>query len=109
MHTSNNRSGTTHNIISHDLNLHSGVVSKSALGTYSTTQQAYQAKPVKFSHHKLKSITEIRDLVHPSAVNKTEGHDSAIKAEANTFARKDGIFTHLYNSAARIKEPAFKI
>ena len=59
---------------------------------------------MNFSNHKLKSITEIRDLAHLHAVNKNVEHDNAIKAEAKTFARKDGIFTHLYNSAARIKE-----
>ena len=53
----------------------------------------------------MKSITEISDLAHSNAIHLNNEHESALKAEGpKTFARKDGIFTHLYISAARIKE-----
>ena len=81
----NNRSGTNLNIITHEPNLISGVL---RITTDITT-------------NRLKGVTEFRDLIHPSAANENEAHKSAIAKNEKVFARKDGIFTHVYNSAAR--------
>ena len=51
--------------------------------------------------NRLKGVTEFRDLMHPSAVNENEAHKAAMAKNAKVFARKDGMFTHIYNSAAR--------
>ena len=61
---------------------------------------------VNYSNHKMKGmITEIQDLEHLNAKNVSIEHGFAVnQGGIKAFARKDGIFTHLYNSAARIKE-----
>ena len=83
----NNRSGTNLNIITHEPNLISGVLRISGATTL---------RP-----NRLKGVTEFRDLIHPSAANENEAHKSAMAKNEKVFARKDGIFTHVYNSAAR--------
>ena len=90
--TEYNRSGQSHNIISHEPNMHSGALSAS-LKLESTGR-----------HNKLKGITEIRDLLHISKANANVDHGQAMAQENKVFARKDGMFTHLYNSSKRFGE-----
>ena len=83
----NNRSGTNLNIISHEPNLHSGVI------------RINPATPLRAN--RLKGVTEFRDLTHPSAANENKAHKTAMAKNQKVFARKDGMFTHIYSSAAR--------
>jgi len=50
------------------------------------------------------NITQIRDLQHCGKSLANEDYGVAIKSDPRVFARKDGIFTHLYNSAHRFGE-----
>ena len=52
----------------------------------------------------MKGIGEIDDLKRSTAINRNVDHVGAMSGNQNVFARKDGIFTHLYNSAARFGE-----
>ena len=80
----------THNIISHEPNDYTPAIS-------------YTERLSK-SFARSKGIAEIDDLKRITAVNKNVDHVKAIKEADRVFARKDGIFTHLYNSAARFGE-----
>lgn len=51
-----------------------------------------------------KGVAEYTDLQRPTALNKNVDHEKAIGMNPQVFKRKDGIFTHLYNSAARFGE-----
>lgn len=51
-----------------------------------------------------KGIAEIDDLKRLTSINKNVDHIGAMTNHERVFARKDGIFTHLYNSAARFGE-----
>ena len=92
--TANNRSGVQHNIITNESNRYSAALEPST--------------KLSMSYGRAKGVTEIRDLLHPSKVNTNADHGSALGANKQVFARKDGMFTHLYNSAARFGEVAFK-
>ena len=56
------------------------------------------------NYRRQKGIAEIDDLKRPTAINKNVDHIAAMSGAEKIFARKDGIFTHLYNSAARFGE-----
>ena len=79
-----------HNIISHEPNVHAPVVSYTERLSKSFARQ--------------KGIAEINDLKRSTAVNRNVDHIAAMSGHERIFARKDGIFTHLYNSAARFGE-----
>ena len=51
-----------------------------------------------------RGIAEIDDLKRLTAINRNRDHTMAMTGNERVFARKDGIFTHLYNSAARFGE-----
>ena len=51
-----------------------------------------------------KGIAEIDDLKRLTATNRNVDHIAAMTGNERVFSRKDGIFTHLYNSAARFGE-----
>ena len=54
--------------------------------------------------NKKKSITEIRDLSHLSAINYSEDYQVGYRQNPNIFKKKDGMMTHLYNAAHRFGE-----
>ena len=56
------------------------------------------------SHNKQKGVAEIKELLHSSKPNVNLDYQKAFQNDARTFARKDGMFTHVYNSAARFGE-----
>ena len=88
--TINNRGSESYNIITCDPNLVSGSMSNS--------QKQHQ------SHNRLKGVGEIRELLHSSAINTNQSHKKALEQNQKAFTRKEGMFTHLYNSAARFGE-----
>ena len=49
-------------------------------------------------------ITEIRDLAGPNKVHAHPDYQKAFKEDPNVFKRQNGIYTHLYNAAARFGE-----
>ena len=49
-----------------------------------------------------KSIAEYTDFERNTAVRPNYDHAQALANDPSVFHRKDGIFTHLYNSAARL-------
>ena len=51
-----------------------------------------------------KGITEFRDLSGPNAGNKNPEYNKAWEESHNMFKRQNGIFTHLYDAAARFGE-----
>ena len=57
---------------------------------------------------RVKGVAEFSDLKHPYAANKNADHVRALAQDNGTFKRKEGIFTDVYNSAARFGEVAFK-
>ena len=80
-----------HNIITHEENRHGCLA----------------AQPEKLNvtmHGRFRGISEFNDLARPTALNSNADHAKALGENAGVFRRKDGIFTHLYNSAARFGE-----
>ena len=53
---------------------------------------------------RFRGISEFNDLARSTAFNSNVDHINALSQNAGVFKRKDGIFTHLYNSAARFGE-----
>ena len=53
---------------------------------------------------RFRGISEFNDLSRLTARNHNPDHNMALTQNAGVFKRKDGIFTHLYNSAARFGE-----
>ena len=51
-----------------------------------------------------KGITEIRDILGGNSCNMNPDHVKAMKGNTDVFKRQNGIFTHLYNAAARFGE-----
>lgn len=51
-----------------------------------------------------KGITEFRDLMGPNSKNRNPDHVNAMDQNSEVFRRQNGIFTHLYNAAARFGE-----
>ena len=88
--TINNRSSAEHNIITNEENVHSGALK--------------QSLRLQQSHNRLKGVAEVREMLHISKTNANEDHKKAFEGNQRVFARKDGIFTHVYNSAARFGE-----
>lgn len=88
--TLNNRSSVTHNIITGEDNKYS-----------------FNTKPglldMQVCNRKL-GITEIRDLAGPNKVHAHPDYQKAFKEDPNVFKRQNGIYTHLYNAAARFGE-----
>ena len=85
-----NRGSVSHNIITNEPNRYSAVLSPALM----------QEK----SHGRLKGITEVQDLARLTVVRSNPNHSSQLSESKKAFARKDGMFTHLYNSAARFGE-----
>ena len=88
--TANNLNSVRHNIISHEENKFTPAMS--------FTQRCDK------NFRRTKGIAEIDDLKRITAVNRNVDHTHAKTGNERVFARKDGIFTHLYNSAARFGE-----
>ena len=89
--TLNNRNSVRHNIITHEENTLCPVL----------------AQPEKLSvtlAGRARGISEFNDLARSTALNANPDHSRALSKDAGVFKRKDGIFTHLYNSAARFGE-----
>ena len=64
-----------------------------------------QMKPGILDHqafNRKKGITEFRDLM--TKANKNMDHNNALDKNEGVFKRHNGIFTHLYNAAARFGE-----
>lgn len=80
----------THNIITGNENLYS-----------------YNQKPglldTQVSNRKL-GITEIKDLAGPNKVHAHPDYQKAFATNPNNFKKQNGIYTHLYNAAARFGE-----
>ena len=55
----------------------------------------------KATNNRTKGITEIRDLLRPTAVNVNKDHARAVLDNPEVFKKRDGANTHLYNAAAR--------
>lgn len=86
----NNRSSVTHNII-----------------TGGDNQYSYNTKPGLLDvavNNRKKGITEIRDLAGPNQVHAHPDYQRAWKANPDNFKKQNGIYTHLYNAAARFGE-----
>ena len=88
--TANNLHSVNYNILSHEENKF-------------TPSMSY-TKNLSKSFGRTRGISEINDLSRSTAVNSNVDHVGAIKTNRSVFAKKDGIFTHLYNSAARFGE-----
>ena len=88
--TNNNLNSVSHNIITFEENKHAAVIP--------FTERMNQ------KHERVKGIAEINDLSRSTAINRNVDHRHAMSGNEGVFARKDGIFTHLYNSAARFGE-----
>ena len=88
--TVSNRSSESFNIITGDPNLHSPQIAKHDL--------------LVKKHGRVNNITAIRDLQHGGNAVANEDYGQAMKCNPRVFSRKDGMFTHLYNSAHRFGE-----
>ena len=88
--TLNNRNSVKHNIISHQPNKNSAPLDYASL----TTHRA----------NRTKGLAEFNDKKRLTNENVNYDHLEAMKGNQDVFKRKDGIFTHLYNSAARFGE-----
>ena len=88
--TANNLNSVRHNIISHEPNDYTPAMSYTERLSKSFVRQ--------------KGISEINDLKRLTATNANVDHVRATRENERVFAKKDGIFTHLYNSAARFGE-----
>ena len=85
--SANGCSSQSYDIITGDPNKYSPQISKSALSNK--------------KYGRVNNITGIRDLLHGSKSNSSKAYDSAFRSNPNVFARKDGIFTSVYDQAAR--------
>ena len=85
-----NLNSVSYNVISHEPNIHTPAISY--------TQR------LEKNYRRQKGIAEFDDLKRPTALNINVDHVAAMSGADKIFARKDGIFTHLYNSAARFGE-----
>ena len=88
MKTLNNRSGASHNIINHKDNKFSGSVDAGSINN-------------RCLANRKKGLAEFNDLQRPQAPTSNPSHNNALLKNAGVFKRKDGEFTHLYDSAAR--------
>ena len=88
--TLNNRNSVTHNIISHQENSRTGAL------------EYTQMRDAKVN--RAKGLGEFNDMKRLTAINTNKDHVQAMGVNQSVFKRKDGIFTHLYNSAARFGE-----
>ena len=88
--TINNRSSVAHNIISHEGNDHSPNMQIGLLD--------------KKVNNKKKGIGEFSDLQRITSVNINHEHRNAYHTDQHIFKRKNGVFTHLYDAAARFGE-----
>ena len=77
-----------HNIITHERNDHSPCNHPSIFSRQRNNRQ--------------KSITEYSDFARLTAYRPNKDFQKAIEKDPLNFNKKDGIFTHLYNSAARL-------
>ena len=83
----NNWSSVPHNIITHVDNKTSPIIEMGLLDHKVTNRK--------------KGITEYADLSRVTALRNNEGHGDAFGGNAHIFKRKTGIFTHMYDAAAR--------
>lgn len=88
--TLNNRSSVHHNIITGQNNAYSQVIVPGL-----TDKQVCNRKL---------GITQLRDLAGPNKPNHNPDYRSAWGDNQNVFKRQNGIFTHLYDAAARFGE-----
>ena len=88
--TLNNRSSVKHNIITGEPNVYSQNIVPGLLD-----KQVCNRK---------QGITQHRDLAGPNSVNRNGDYMAAWDKSNNVFKRQNGIFTHLYNAAARFGE-----
>ena len=86
-----NRNSVAHNIITHSSN--------NLCPRYEQSERVSIHTVGRF-----KGISEFNDLSRLTARNNNPDFSLAITKDAGVFKRKDGIFTHLYNSAARFGE-----
>ena len=86
-----NRSGGVHNIITNEnlSKLHSGK-SLVLLEKQDTNRK--------------KGVTEFRDLMRGTALNPGWDYLGAVESNPYNFRRKNGVFTNMYDSAARFGE-----
>ena len=86
----NHRSGNDYNIISFEKHTHS------------------KGGPLKLMEglvtNKRKGITEFGDLLRPTSMNPNWDLLGALETDPYNFRRKNGLFTNLYDSAARFGE-----
>ena len=54
------------------------------------------------SHARQNNITEIYDLQHTNRSSAINDYGAAMRHDPQFFARKEGMFTNLYNSAHRL-------
>jgi len=88
--TVNNRSSVSHNIITHKENDHTPALVVGLLD--------------KSVANMRKGVGEYTDLMRVTAVNKNPDFLKAVETNPDIFKRKNGIFTYLYDSAARFGE-----
>lgn len=90
VHSISNNSGGKFNIINHAAHTHSA---GGPLGL--RDKQVCNRK---------KGVTEFGDLLRPTATNPNWDHLAAYERDPYNFRRKNGLFTNLYDSAARFGE-----
>ena len=88
--TINNRSSVGHNIISHQPNEKTGALNVGLMDKNVTNIK--------------KGVGEFSDLQRVTAINQNPDFLKAIGENKDLFKRKNGIFTYLYDSAARFGE-----
>ena len=88
--TVNNLNSVRYNILNHEEN--------------KLTPAMTYTQNLSKSFVRTRGISEINDLSRATAVNRNVDHVKAMTGHERVFAKKDGIFTHLYNSAARFGE-----
>lgn len=86
-----NRSGGTHNIITND--------------ELASNQRGGSLKIMdKQVTNRRKGVTEYGDLQRATSMNPNWDHLRALEQDPYVFRRKNGLFTNLYDSAARFGE-----
>lgn len=88
--TLNNRSSVYYNVITGEPNVYSQNIVPGLLD--------------KAVCNRKLGITQHRDLAGPTSLNHNPDYRKAWNENNNTFKRQNGIFTHLYNAAARFGE-----
>ena len=88
--TLNNRSSVHHNIITGGPNIWSHDMKPGLLD--------------KAACNRKKGVAEIRDLMEPNSINRNKDWMRATEKNPDVFKKQNGIFTHLYNAAARFGE-----